>query len=146
MNIKACQHILIHQTLKIMIFKIASYDPFNLRFKYFTLKGFSWQKKFRNFWPTWVSLVHFGAFFGPSHSCWLRIAFKISHLCEVLLQLGCLCTVYILNKIINATLLLYSSLKHTCAIIMLSNQHLDMPHLWGGWIISAKEKCSLTQI
>ncbi len=25
-------------------------------------------------------------------------------------------------------------------------QHLDMPHLWGGWIISAKEKCSLTQI
>ncbi len=38
------------------------------------------------------------------------------------------------------------SLRHTCAIIMLSNQHLDMPHLWGGWIISAKEKCSLTQI
>ncbi len=37
-------------------------------------------------------------------------------------------------------------LRHTCAIIMLSNQHLDMPHLWGGWIISAKEKCSLTQI
>ncbi len=34
----------------------------------------------------------------------------------------------------------------TCAIIMLSNQHLDMPHLWGGWIISEKEKCSLTQI
>ncbi len=29
-----------------------------------------------------------------------------------------------------------SSLRHTCAIIMLSNQHLDMPHLWGGWIIS----------
>jgi len=22
-----------------------------------------------------------------------------------------------------------SSLRHTCAIIMLSNQHLDMPHL-----------------
>ncbi len=37
-----------------------------------------------------------------------------------------------------------ASLRHTCAIIMLSNQHLDMPHLWGGWIISAKEKCSLT--
>ncbi len=29
-----------------------------------------------------------------------------------------------------------ASLRHTCAIIMLSNQHLDMPHLWGGWIIS----------
>ncbi len=36
-----------------------------------------------------------------------------------------------------------ASLRHTCAIIMLSNQHLDMPHLWGGWIISAEEKCSL---
>ncbi len=70
---------------------------------------------------------------------------------------------YILNKIINATLLflppffmswtqgskwlfIVASLRHTCALIMLSNQHLDMPHLWGGWIISAKEKCSLTQI
>ncbi len=39
-----------------------------------------------------------------------------------------------------------ASLRHTCAIIMLSNQHLDMPNLWCGWIISAKEKCSLTQI
>ncbi len=39
-----------------------------------------------------------------------------------------------------------SSLRHTCAIIMLYNQHLDMPHLWGGWIISAKEKCSLTDL
>ncbi len=34
-----------------------------------------------------------------------------------------------------------ASLKHTCAIIMLSNQHLDMPHLWGGWLSH-----SLTQI
>ncbi len=42
--------------------------------------------------------------------------------------------------------LIVASLRHTCAIIMLSNQHLDRPHLWGGWIISAKEKCSLTQI
>ena len=25
-----------------------------------------------------------------------------------------------------------ASLRHTCAIFMLSNQHLDMPHLWGG--------------
>ncbi len=36
--------------------------------------------------------------------------------------------------------------RHTCTIIMLSNQHLDMPHVWGGWIIWAKKKCSLTQI
>ncbi len=43
-------------------------------------------------------------------------------------------------------LFIVASLRHTCAIIMLSNQHLDVPHLWGGWIISAKEKCSLTQI
>ncbi len=39
-----------------------------------------------------------------------------------------------------------ASLRHTCAIIMLSNQHIDMPHLWGGWIISSKAKCSLTPI
>ncbi len=39
-----------------------------------------------------------------------------------------------------------ASLRHTCAINMPSNQHLDMPHLWGGWIITAKEKCSLKQI
>ncbi len=39
-----------------------------------------------------------------------------------------------------------ASPRHTCAIIMLYNQHLDMPHLRGGWIISAKEKCLLTQI
>ncbi len=39
-----------------------------------------------------------------------------------------------------------ASLRHTCAIIILSNQHLDMPHLWGGWIMSVKEKISLTQI
>ncbi len=28
-----------------------------------------------------------------------------------------------------------ASLRHTCLVIMLSNQHLDMPHLWSGWII-----------
>ncbi len=28
-----------------------------------------------------------------------------------------------------------ASLRHTCAIIMLFNHHLDIPHLWGGWII-----------
>ena len=34
--------------------------------------------------------------------------------------------------------------KCTCVMIMLFNQLLDMPHLSGGWIILAKEKCSLT--
>lgn len=34
----------------------------------------------------------------------------------------------------------------TCDIILLSDQHLGRPHLGGGWIISAKEKCSLTWI
>ncbi len=29
------------------------------------------------------------------------------------------------------TTFIVASLRHTCAIIMLSNQHLDMPHLWG---------------
>ena len=45
------------------------------------------------------------------------------------------------TKIQNATLLplriwewpiIVASLRHTCAIIMPSNQHLDMPNLWGG--------------
>ena len=30
----------------------------------------------------------------------------------------------------------------TCVMIMLFNQLLDMPHLSGGWILLAKEKCS----
>ncbi len=34
-----------------------------------------------------------------------------------------------------------ASLRHTCAIIMLSNQHLDMPHLWGGlWTIFERNR------
>lgn len=37
-------------------------------------------------------------------------------------------------------------LRHTWAIILLSIQQLDMPHLWAGWIISATEKRSLTPI
>jgi hypothetical protein len=32
----------------------------------------------------------------------------------------------------------------TCVMIMLFKQLLDMPHLSGGWIVLAKEKCSLT--
>ncbi len=32
-----------------------------------------------------------------------------------------------------------ASLRYTCTIIMLSNQQLYMPHMWGGWIILAKE-------
>ena len=36
------------------------------------------------------------------------------------------------------------STRCTCVMIMLFNQLLDMPHLSGGWIILAKEKCSLT--
>ena len=30
------------------------------------------------------------------------------------------------------TAFIVASLRHTCAIIILSNQHLDLPHLWGG--------------
>ncbi len=31
LNIKACQHILLHQIHKIMLFKKASYDPFKVK-------------------------------------------------------------------------------------------------------------------
>jgi hypothetical protein len=36
------------------------------------------------------------------------------------------------------------STRCTCVMIMLFNQLLNMPQLSGGWIILAKEKCSLT--
>jgi hypothetical protein len=36
------------------------------------------------------------------------------------------------------------STRCTCVMIILFNQLLDMPHLPGGWIILAKEKCSIT--
>ena len=36
------------------------------------------------------------------------------------------------------------STRYTCVMIMLFNQLVDMPHMSGGWIILAKEKCSLT--
>ncbi len=39
MNIKACQHILLHQIHKIMIFKNASYDPFNIFVFFFLVNG-----------------------------------------------------------------------------------------------------------
>lgn len=35
-----------------------------------------------------------------------------------------------------------TSPRHTCAIIMAFNQHLNTTHLWGGWILLVKEKCS----
>ena len=36
------------------------------------------------------------------------------------------------------------STRSTFVMTMLFNELLDMPHLSGGWIILAKEKCSLT--
>ena len=41
-----------------------------------------------------------------------------------------LCFVIKLN--ISEWPFIVAGLRHTCAIIMPSNQHLDMPHLWGG--------------
>jgi hypothetical protein len=38
------------------------------------------------------------------------------------------------------------STRCTFVMIMLFNQLLHMPHLSGGWIILAKEKCSLTDV
>ncbi len=39
-----------------------------------------------------------------------------------------------------------TSPRHSCVLTVPFNQHPDMPHLSGGWIILAKEKCALTQI
>ena len=38
------------------------------------------------------------------------------------------------------------STRCTCVMIMRSNQNLDRPHLSGGWIILAKEKCLKTRM
>ncbi len=69
------------------------------------------------------------------------VSMLIAHSLKTYVALCCVIKLHILEWPF-----IVASLRHTCAIIMLSNQHLDMPHLWGGWIISAKEKCSLTQI
>ncbi len=45
LNIKACQHILLHQIHKIMIFKIASYDPFKT---FLTFNRCFWQKNMKH--------------------------------------------------------------------------------------------------
>ncbi len=42
LNIKACQHILLHQIHKIMIFKIASYDPFKSNLFNKSLRFYLW--------------------------------------------------------------------------------------------------------
>jgi hypothetical protein len=41
-------------------------------------------------------------------------------------------------------LIIVPSTRCNCVMIRLFNHLLDMPHLSGGWIILAKEKCSLT--
>ncbi len=75
------------------------------------------------------------------HSCSQLAYSTLPQNLRHLWQLCCVIKLHILEW-----LFIVASLRHTCAIIMLSNQCLDMPHLWGGWIISAKEMCSLTQI
>lgn len=37
------------------------------------------------------------------------------------------------------------SQRHACDTMILFNRNLDMPHLWDGWTILAKVKCSLTR-
>jgi hypothetical protein len=55
---------------------------------------------------------------------------------------GALCCVTKLH-ILGWTFIVPST-RCTCVMIMLFNQLLDMPQLSVGWIILAKEKCSLT--
>ncbi len=86
----------------------------------------------------------------------MNIHFHGQHLWWTFLQSACqvhapsncdICGIVLCDKLhILEWPFIVASLRHTCAIIMLSNQHLDIPHLWGGWITSGKEKCSLTQI
>lgn len=57
---------------------------------------------------------------------------NLRQLCHCVIKLCMLECLFIIN-----------SLKHTCTLIMLFNQHLYLPHLSGGWIIL---KWSLTRL
>ena len=58
---------------------------------------------------------------------------------ETSMALCCVTKLYILKLP-----LVVPSTRCTCVMIKLFNQILDMPHLTCGWVILAKEKCSLT--
>lgn len=49
----------------------------------------------------------------------------------------------VIKRCMLECLFIINSLKHTCTLIMLFNQHLYLPHLSGGWIIL---KWSLTRL
>ncbi len=57
-------------------------------------------------------------------------------------HITCVCSCVIKLHILEWPFIV-ASLRHTCAIIMLSNQHLDMPHLWG-WMDNLGKREVLT--
>jgi hypothetical protein len=67
-----------------------------------------------------------------SEQCHLHTSLKTWELCGVVL----------FDK--TAHFRVAPSSRCTCVITMLFNQLLDIPHLSGGWIILAKEECSIT--
>lgn len=67
----------------------------------------------------------------------------------VSMEIGCddICAIMLCEKWAHFRVTLYSGQPKTpdTAIIVLSDQHFVVLHLWGGWIISVREKCSITQ-
>ena len=73
------------------------------------------------------------------HSC-------SQHASCTLLQLETCVALCCVTQLNICGLLLSPSTRCTCVMIMLCNQLLDMPHLSGGWIILATEKCPLMYV
>ncbi len=124
--------------------------------------GLRWSWRWRCWmWRSWAGVVPHGlrlwGFIGVLPNSLKRFWRRLGRLQVIFLQSACqlhapskfanICGIVQCDKTAHfGVTFIVASLRHTCAIIMLSNQHLDTPCLWGGWIISAKEKCPLTQI
>jgi hypothetical protein len=67
------------------------------------------------------------------------VSMPIAHSLKTSMALSCVTKLHILEWPF-----IVLSTRCTCAMIMLFSQLLEMPHLSGGWIILAKNKCSLT--
>jgi hypothetical protein len=63
-----------------------------------------------------------------------------------LLQLETFVALYCVTTTAHFSSYLLSTAQGAPVLIMLFNQFLDMPHMSGGWIILANEKCSLIKM
>ena len=82
--------------------------------------------------------IQFSGNSSGEHSCSQHANFTLPQKLETSVALCCATKLLILEGPF-----IVPSRRCTCVMIVLFHQLLDMPHLSGGWIILAKEKCSL---